>query len=88
MFDSIYIGNTQKTYKKIMDGYFSYILRLLKNEQKSDSFAAHFEQNFKSNVSCTYLCKYMTFKVVKQINLIGAIKHLQNLTATYVWSNI
>ena len=31
MCDAIYIGNTQQTFKKIMDGHFSDILRLLKN---------------------------------------------------------
>ena len=30
IFDVIYIGNTQHTFKKIMDGNFSDILRLLK----------------------------------------------------------
>ena len=40
--DAIYIGNTQKNFKKIMDGHFSDLQRLLKNGQKLDSFAAHF----------------------------------------------
>ena len=64
MCDAIYIGNTQQTFKKIMDGHSSDILRLLKNEQKSDSFAAHFEQHFNTTTSCTYLHNYMTFKAV------------------------
>ena len=38
MCDAIYIGNTQQTFKKIMDGHFSDLQRLLKNGQKSDSF--------------------------------------------------
>ena len=42
MCEAIYIGNTQQTFKKIMDGHFSDILRLLKNVQKSYLFAAHF----------------------------------------------
>ena len=46
MCDDIYIGNTQQTFKKIMDGHFSDLLRLLKNGQKSDSFASDFEQHF------------------------------------------
>ena len=46
MCDAIYIGNTQQTFKKRMDGHFSDLLCLLKNGQKSDSFAAHFEQHF------------------------------------------
>ena len=45
-----------------MDGHFSDLLRLLKNGQKSDSFADHFEQNFNSNTSRTDIHKYMTFK--------------------------
>ena len=72
--DAIYIGNTQQTFKKRMDSHFSNHLRLLKNGQKSDSFAAHFEHHFNSDTSCTYLGKYMTFKVVKQLNPIGAMK--------------
>ena len=43
MCESIQIGNTQRTSKKIMDGHFSDILLLLKNGKK-DSFSAHFEQ--------------------------------------------
>ena len=42
MCDAIYIGNTENTFKKRMDGHFSYLQRLLKNGQKSDSFDAHF----------------------------------------------
>ena len=34
--DAIYIGNTQQTFKKIMDGHFSDLQRLLKNGQKLD----------------------------------------------------
>ena len=57
-----------------MDGHFSDLLRLLNNGEKSASFAAHFEQHFNTNTSHTYLRKYMTFKVVKQINPIGAMQ--------------
>ena len=74
MCDAIYIGNTQKTFKKIMDGNFSNLQRLLKNGQKSDSFSDHFVQHFNTTTSHTDLRKYMTFKVVKQINPIGAMK--------------
>ena len=42
--------------------------------EKSYSFAAHFVQHFNTTTSRTDLRKYMTFKVVKQINLIGAMK--------------
>ena len=41
MCEAIYIGNTQKKFKKIMDGHFSDIPRLLKNGQKSDSFETY-----------------------------------------------
>ena len=50
------------------------LLRLLKNGKKSDSFATHFEQHFKATTSRTDLRKYMAFKVVKQLNSIGAVK--------------
>ena len=70
----IYIGNTQQTFKKRIDGHFSNLQRLLENRHKSDSFAAHFVQNFNTTTSRTDLCKYMTFKVVKQLNPIGAMK--------------
>ena len=53
MFDAIDIGNTQQTFKKRMDGHFSDLLCLLKNGQKSDSFAAHFKQHFNTTTSCT-----------------------------------
>ena len=74
MCDAVYIGNTQQTFKKRMDGHFSNLLRLLKNVQKSDSFSAHFEQHFNSTPPRTDLRKYMNFKVVKQPNPIGAMK--------------
>ena len=57
-----------------MDSHFSDILRILKNGQKSDSFSAHFERHFNTTTSRTDLRKYMTFKVVKQLNPIGAMK--------------
>ena len=70
-----------------MDSNFSDLLRPLKNRKKSDSFDAHFEQHFNSNSSPTDLRKYMTFKVVNQINPIGAMEFLRNQIATYVWRN-
>ena len=74
MCDATFIGNRQKTFKKRMDGHFSNLLWLLKNRQKSDSFADHFKQHFNTTMSRTDLRKYMTFKVVKQLNPIGAMK--------------
>ena len=70
----MYIGNTQQTFKKRMDGHFSDVQRLIKNGQKSDSFAAHFKQHFKSTMLRTYLRKCMKFKVVNHIVPIGEIK--------------
>ena len=57
-----------------MDGHLSDAQRLLKNGQKLDSFAAHFKQKFESATSHMDIRKYMTFKVVKQLNPIGAMK--------------
>ena len=57
-----------------MDGHFSNVQRLLKNGQKSDSFAAHFVQHFNSTTSGTEIRNCMTFKVLKQLNPIGAMK--------------
>ena len=74
MCEAIYIGNTQQTPKKIMNGHLSDLLCLLKNGQKSDSFADYFKQHFNANTSCTYIRKYTTFKVVKQINPVGAMQ--------------
>ena len=74
MCDTIYIGNTQNTFKKSMDGHLSDILRLLNNRQKADSFASHFKQHFNTTTSRTDLRKYMTFKVVKELNPIGEMK--------------
>ena len=72
--DTIYIGNKQHTFKKIIGDNFSDLLRLLKNRQKFDSFAAHSEYHFNYTMSRIDLRKYMTSKVVKQLNLIGAMK--------------
>ena len=87
MFDVIYIGNTHQTFKKIIDGHFSDLQLILKNRQNSDSFASHFVPHFNDTMSRTVLCKCMTFKVVKQLNLIGVMKHLRNLIVTYVCRN-
>ena len=57
-----------------MDGHFSDLQRLLKNGQRSDSFAAHFVHHFNTTTSRTDLSKYMNFKVVDQLNLIGTMK--------------
>ena len=73
MCDAIYIGNTQQTFKKRMDGHFSDLLRLIKNEKKSDSFAAHFVQHFNNTMSRTDLRKCIMFKVINQLNPIGAM---------------
>ena len=74
MCDTVYTGNTYKTFKKRMDGHFSDLQCLLKNGQKPDSFSAHFVQHFSNTTSRTDLRKYMTFKVIKQLNPIGAMK--------------
>ena len=50
------------------------VQHLLKNGQKSDSFAAHFEHYFKFVMSLTDLPKLMLYKSLKQINQIKAIK--------------
>ena len=71
-----------------MDGHFSDILRLLKNGQKSYSFSAHFEKHFNTTTSRTDIRRNITFKVVKQINLIGAMKTFTKPTETYVWRNV
>ena len=72
--DAIYIDNTHQTFKKRMGGHFSDLKRLLKNGQKSDSFAAHFVQHFNNTTSRTDLRKCMTFKVLKQLKPICVMK--------------
>ena len=74
MCESIYTGNTQKTFKKQMDGHFFNLLHLLKNRQKPDFFAAHFEQHFNSTVSHRDLRNLMVLKVANKIKPIGLIK--------------
>ena len=39
-----------------------------------DSFEAHFQQNFNTNTSRIDIRKYMTSKVLSQLNLIGKMK--------------
>ena len=74
MCDAICIGNTRYAFRKRIDGHLSDLKRLLKNGKKSESFAADFVQHFNTTKSCTDLRKYMPFKVVKQLNPIGAMK--------------
>ena len=42
--------------------------------KKKDSFAADFKQHFNVTISRKDKRKYMTFKVVKELNSIGAMK--------------
>ena len=55
-----------------MDGHFSYAQCIIKNGQKLDPFAAHYEQRFKSAMPHTYLCKCMRFKLVMHVNICGS----------------
>ena len=73
MCDAIYIVNKKQAFKKITDGHFSDVKKNLTNGQKSDSFSASYDQHIKYTTSCTELCKFIEFKVVKQINPIGEI---------------
>ena len=54
MYEDIYMGKTQQTFKKRMDGHLSDILRLLKSGEKSGSFAVHLKHHFNTNTSCIY----------------------------------
>ena len=87
MCEAIYIGNTQHNSKKITDGHLSNILRLPKNGQEPNSFSAHFEKKFNTTTPHTDLRKYTMFKVLKQLNLIGAMENLQNPIEIYVFRN-
>ena len=87
MCEAIYIGNTQHIFKKMIDSRFSDLLRLLKIRQKSDSFAAHFEQHFKTTMPRIDLRKCMTFRVINQTWSVQS-KYSQNLIAIYVWRNV
>ena len=70
-----------------MESHFSNNLRLFNNEKKSDSFADHFEQHFKSTTSRTDQRKYMKFNVANQLKLIVTMKSFTKQIATYVWRN-
>ena len=74
IYEVIYMRNTQKIFKKIMGDNLSDILRILKNGQKSDSFSTHFKHHFKSTTSRKNLRKYLTFKLVNQINMVSTMK--------------
>ena len=62
--------------KRTVNMYHNHLdpVKLLKNGQKSDSFAAHFVHHFNNTTSCTDLHKCMAFKVINQLNPIGAMK--------------
>ena len=74
MCDAICVGNNQQTFKKQWTVIYpiSYVYSI--TEKSSDSFAAHFENHFNTTTSCTDLRKYITFKVIKQLNPIVATK--------------
>ena len=62
---AINIGNTQKTLGKIINGTFSNVQQIIKNEKKSDSFTAHYDQHLNYTTSCNDLHNCMPFKLVK-----------------------
>ena len=72
--DAAYIGNTQQTFKKRMDGNFSDVQHILKNGQKLDSLSAHYGQHFKSTTSQNDFRKRTAFKLVKKSNPIKAME--------------
>ena len=88
MYETVYIGKTQQTFKKTMDGHLSNLLYLLKNVRRSDWFATHFEQNLNYTMYHTDLCKYTAFKLVKQIKPINAMKNSRNQAAIHGYRNI
>ena len=68
-----HIQDIKETQQKNFNTFFRYPMSS-QRWKKSDSFAAHFKQHFKDTTSCADLRKYMTFKVVKHLNLIGTMK--------------
>ena len=74
LYEDIYIGNTQQTFKKLMAGHFSDIQHMVKNGQKPDSFAAHQEKHFKYAIARNYLLNCTMLKVFNQINTIRGLK--------------
>ena len=58
-----------------------------KMDKKSDSFAVLYGQHFNATMSFTGLRKYMHFKEIKQLHLIGAMEPLVYLNAIYVYRN-
>ena len=70
----IYIDNTQQTLNKRIYNKFSNVRHILTNVQKSDSFTSHYNQHLKYTTSCTYISKFIMFKIVKHINNIRSIK--------------
>ena len=66
MCDAIYIGNIKNKFTKITDIHFSSLQRSIKTGKN--------QQHFQYTMSCTDLHKCMSFKVVKQLNPILAMK--------------
>ena len=72
MSEAIYIGNTQQTPKKRMDGHFSNLLHLLKKRTQIRLICCPFRTALYDTTSHTDLCKCKTFKLVKHFNPIIA----------------
>ena len=61
---------------KILNGHLSKVQGIIKKRKKLDSFVAHYKQHNKPTASWTYLLKFMTLNVVKQIKLVRSILSL------------
>ena len=72
--NTIYIRNTQQSFKQQMNGYFNNVCKLVSNGTILDSFAKHFAQHFNSAPMCKTLCDNMQLEILSQLNPIGAMK--------------
>ena len=73
MYDAICIGNTQHTLNKIKNDHIQSPTSPQKRT-KIRFISAHFKQKFNNNASRADLRKYMTFKLAKTLNPIGAME--------------
>ena len=71
---SVYVGNTQNTFKKRMEQIFQDIAQKVQHDKNSDTFADHFATHFDQKPTPQQCRETMKFEVLAKVNPIGSMK--------------
>ena len=70
----MYVGNTQKTLKKIIEQHFQDVAPKVQHDKNSDTFVAQFTHRFDQKPAPQQCREIMKFDILSKVNLIGSMK--------------